>query len=239
ALVRVSDGLGLPLRGELYLLPRWVQLHLPGAADGEPIRLQTALRVVRADGSVTHWWLGSERSSPSGEGARTVTPQSFSHGASSQTFGKLRLGPVRLEGVTGIELLVSELTGTREERHLPRLIGAASLARAPVASGVSVGGMNRASETTSAAGGVLRLAAHLSVVDTPASPGRHHKELILVALEGDEGWPDSLELDDMNRGKAWVGLDPDQWRLVMVVGLEVDLQDHDGKGTDGGGARGQ
>ena len=142
---RVVQALELPLAGELYLFPRWLQIHAPEPTSGEPIRLQTALRIVREDGSISHWWLGSERSAPAGEGGRSIAPESFAAGSTTLSFGTVRLGPLRLEGVIGVEVLVAELSGPTDSART-RLTGAAVLARAPLVGSSDAEALQHAAE---------------------------------------------------------------------------------------------
>ena len=158
-----GDTLFLPASGELSLFPR--TLFLRGVTteaaefeDPSRVRFQAAMRVIRKDGGVRQWWLGADSQATVGEGGFYVARDGLVRGV-TQSFDGMRLGPVRLDSVAALQVLVSEVVAPGHAGDGRWLAGAAlrpeALRDGPVTRAVA-GGVHEA-------GGALRLAVHVPV----------------------------------------------------------------------------
>ncbi len=225
------DALVIASSAELFLLPRVLVLWpetAPPADEHGVIRFQVLARVVRSDGGVTEWPVGSAQGAPPGEGGRNL--RLAPGGAPTLVeLGPARLGPARTASVVALEFVVSLLASPPG----PGLaaVGGLALQAAPAPGAADAPARDRAASTIRGAGGTPILAVRIPVIEQGAPvPGRERQRLVVAVGPEGFGPTSATELFTPTPGAPWALGGRDGARIAgvqaLIVDVEVEIPDH-------------
>lgn len=229
--VAAIDALVIAPSAELFVRPKVLVLW-PGASppadEHGVIRFQVLARVVRSDGGVTEWAVGSAVGAPPGEGGRNL--RLAAAGAPTLVeLGPARLGPARTASVVAVEFVVSLLASPPG----PGLtaVGGFALQAAPAPGEADAPARDRAASVIRGAGGTPILAVRIPVIEQGAPvPGRERQRLVVAVGPEGFGPTSAVALFMPTVDAPWVLAGRDGARIAgvqaLIVDLEVEIPDH-------------
>ncbi|MEZ4269062.1 MAG: hypothetical protein R3F39_22130 [Myxococcota bacterium] len=225
------DALVIAPSAELYLRPRVLVLRPeapPPPDEHGVVRFQVLARVIRSDGGVTEWPVGSAVGAPPGEGGRNLRLEA--EGAPTLVpLGPARLGPVRTASVVAIEFVVALLPSPPGRGWAA--VGGLALEASPAPGASDKPARDRAASVIRGAGGVPVLAVRIPVIEQGAPvPGRERQRLVVAVGPPAFGPTSATEVATPTAASPWPLRDRQGGALAgvqaLIVDLEVEIPDH-------------